>query len=44
MLEETEESTSKMIMNNNPNWISIRVLMGDKDLTQRCFGTGISIC
>jgi zinc finger SWIM domain-containing protein 3 len=38
MLEETEESMSKMInifKNNNPNWMSIRVLMGDKDLTQR---------
>lgn len=38
MLEETEESMSKMITvfkNNNPNWMSVHVLMGDKDLTQR---------
>ena len=38
MLEETEESMSQMMSffkKENPNWELVRVLMGDKDLTQR---------
>ena len=47
MPEETEESMSHMIdffKKENSNWKSIRVVMGDKDLSQRCFSLLFSIC